>query len=45
MAGPEITFLYQFGNLRDIVTVTANTLTLKTLKDLACDFINEKVRT
>lgn len=44
MAGPEITFLFQFGNWRDIVTVDASTLNLKTLKDLACDFINTKVR-
>lgn len=44
MAGPEITFLFQFGNLRDIVTVDASTLNLKSLKDLACDFINTKVR-
>uniref|UniRef100_A0A336M6P4 protein kinase C n=1 Tax=Culicoides sonorensis TaxID=179676 RepID=A0A336M6P4_CULSO len=43
MAGPEITFLFQFGNLRDIVTVDASTLNLKTLKDLACDFINTKI--
>lgn len=43
MAGPEIGFLFQFGSLRDIVTVQANTLTLKSLKDLACDFINTKV--
>ena len=43
MAGPEIAFLFQFGSLRDIVTVPANTLTLKSLKDLACDFINTKV--
>lgn len=43
MAGPEITFLFQFGNMRDIVTVAANVLTLKSLKDLACDFINNKV--
>lgn len=43
MAGPEITFIFQFGNLRDIVTVSSHALTLKTLKDLACDFINTKV--
>lgn len=43
MAGPEITFIFQFGNLRDIVTVSSQALTLKTLKDLACDFINTKV--
>ncbi|XP_055593096.1 serine/threonine-protein kinase D1 isoform X2 [Uranotaenia lowii] len=43
MAGPEITFIFQFGNLRDIVTVSSQSLTLKTLKDLACDFINSKI--
>lgn len=43
MAGPEITFIFQFGNLRDIVTVSSQALTLKTLKDLACDFINTKI--
>lgn len=43
MEGPEVTFLFQFGNLRDMVTVPASTINLKTLKDLACDFINSKV--
>lgn len=43
MAGPEITFIFQFGNLRDIVTVSSQALTLRTLKELACDFINTKV--
>lgn len=43
MEGPEVTFLFQFGNLRDMVTVPAATINLKTLKDLACDFINSKV--
>ncbi|XP_058443791.1 serine/threonine-protein kinase D1 [Malaya genurostris] len=43
MAGPEITFIFQFGNLRDIVTVSSQALTLKKLKDLACDFINTKI--
>lgn len=44
MEGPEITFLFQFGNLRDMVTVSAASITLKSLKDLACDFINAKVQ-
>lgn len=44
MEGPEVTFLFQFGNMRDMVTVPASTINLKTLKDLACDFINSKVR-
>lgn len=43
MEGPEITFLFQFGMVRDTVTVASNMLTLKTLKDMACDFINTKV--
>lgn len=43
MEGPEVTFLFQFGNLRDMVTVSASTINLKSLKDLACDFINSKV--
>ncbi|XP_055627292.1 serine/threonine-protein kinase D1 isoform X2 [Toxorhynchites rutilus septentrionalis] len=43
MAGPEITFIFQFGNLRDIVTVSSQALTLRTLKELACDFINTKI--
>ncbi|KDR24437.1 hypothetical protein L798_06504 [Zootermopsis nevadensis] len=32
--------MFQFGLVRD--TVTSSTLGLKTLKDLACDFINRK---
>lgn len=44
MEGSEVTFLFQFGNLRDMVTVPASTINLKSLKDLACDFINSKVR-
>lgn len=43
MEDPEITFLFQFGNLRDTVTVAIPTLNLKSLKDRACDFINTKV--
>lgn len=44
MAGsPEVAFLFQFGNLRDIVTTNVGSLTLNKLKDLACDFINSKV--
>ncbi|XP_017771650.1 PREDICTED: serine/threonine-protein kinase D3 [Nicrophorus vespilloides] len=40
---PEISFLFQFGLTRDIVTVTQSSLNLKTIKDLACDFINNKI--
>ncbi|KAI4494096.1 hypothetical protein M0802_009250 [Mischocyttarus mexicanus] len=42
MEGPEVTFLFQFGLTRDTVTVEASTLTLKALKDFACNFINAK---
>lgn len=38
-----MTFLFQFGSVRDAVSVAANVLTLKKLKDLACEFINTKV--
>ncbi|XP_068157029.1 serine/threonine-protein kinase D3 [Drosophila tropicalis] len=43
MEGPEVTFLFQFGSIRDAVSVPVNALTLKSLKDLACDFINTKI--
>ncbi|XP_030558873.1 serine/threonine-protein kinase D3 isoform X1 [Drosophila novamexicana] len=43
MEGPEVTFLFQFGSIRDAVCVPVNALTLKSLKDLACDFINTKI--
>lgn len=42
MEEPEVTFLFQFGLIRDTVSVALSSLTLKTLKDLACDFINKK---
>lgn len=42
--GPDITFLFQFGLCRDTVTVPQASLNLKTLKDHACDFINNKVK-
>jgi len=42
MEGTEVTFLFQFGLIRDTVTVDSSTLTLKALKDFACDFINTK---
>lgn len=42
MEGPEVTFLFQFGLTRDTVTIEASALTLKALKDFACDFINSK---
>ncbi|XP_023248530.1 serine/threonine-protein kinase D1 isoform X2 [Copidosoma floridanum] len=42
MEGSEITFLFQFGLTRDTITVESGSLTLKTLKDHACGFINDK---
>ncbi|XP_008216191.1 serine/threonine-protein kinase D1 isoform X2 [Nasonia vitripennis] len=42
MEGSEITFLFQFGLIRDTVSVEAGSLTLKSLKEFACDFINTK---
>lgn len=41
--GPEITFMFQFGLIRDAVTVPQSSINLKTIKDLACDFITAKV--
>jgi len=43
MDSPEITFLFQLGLVRDTVTVEAGTLTLKSLKEFAVEFINKKV--
>ena len=40
---PEVTFLFQFGNVRDTQRIPLSALNLKSLKDLAVDFINEKV--
>ena len=42
---PEVSFLFQFGNVRDSQRIPVAALNLKSLKDLACDFINEKVST
>lgn len=41
--GQEITFLFQFGLIRDAVTVPQSSLNLKTIKDLASEFLNSKV--
>lgn len=41
--GPEITFLFQFGLIRDAITVPQASLNLKTIKLLAVDFLNSKV--
>lgn len=43
VTGADITFSLQHGLVRDITTVNASQLTLKTLKDRACEFINTKV--
>lgn len=42
VTGADITFSLQHGLVRDITTVNASQLTLKTLKDRACEFINTK---
>ena len=39
----QVTFMFQVGLVRDFVTTDASQLTLKTLKDLACNFINQRV--
>lgn len=41
--GVEVTFMFQFGLIRDAVTVPQASINLKTIKDLACDFINARV--
>lgn len=41
--GPEVTFMFQFGLIRDAVTVPQSMLNLKTIKILAVDFLNSKV--
>ncbi|XP_066143838.1 serine/threonine-protein kinase D3 isoform X1 [Euwallacea fornicatus] len=41
--GPEVTFMFQFGFIRDAVTVPQCSLNLKTIKDLARDFLNSKI--
>ncbi|ROT82094.1 Proton-coupled amino acid transporter 4 [Penaeus vannamei] len=43
VTGQDISFSLQHGLVRDTTTVNASQLTLKTLKDRACDFINSKV--
>ena len=39
----QITFMFQVGLVRDFMTTDASQMTLKTLKDLACNFINHRV--
>ncbi|XKL69676.1 hypothetical protein PGB90_007445 [Kerria lacca] len=38
----EVTFLFQFGLIRDTITANLSTLTLRSLKQYACDFVNSK---
>ncbi|XP_056637692.1 serine/threonine-protein kinase D3 [Diorhabda sublineata] len=40
---PEVTFLFQFGLIRDAVTVPQASLNLKTIKNLAVSFLNSKI--
>lgn len=44
MMGHNVTFSFQFGHLRDTVTASVSSLNLKSFKDMACSFINSKVR-
>ncbi|CAH1165914.1 unnamed protein product [Phyllotreta striolata] len=41
--GPEVTFLFQFGLIRDAVSVPQASLNLRTIKNLAVNFLNSKV--
>jgi protein kinase D len=43
MAGSEITFMFQFGSIRDIITTNSGLLTFDKLKELASEFITSKV--
>ncbi|RXG58525.1 hypothetical protein Avbf_06374 [Armadillidium vulgare] len=43
VTGSDISFSLQHGLVRDAVTINTSQLTLKTLKDCACDFINTKI--
>nr|XP_024216188.1 serine/threonine-protein kinase D3 [Halyomorpha halys] len=40
MMNREVTFLFQFGLVRDTVTIDTSILNLKVVKEHACDFIN-----
>uniref|UniRef100_A0A023F3P7 protein kinase C n=2 Tax=Triatoma infestans TaxID=30076 RepID=A0A023F3P7_TRIIF len=42
MNNTEVTFIFQFGLIRDTITIDTTNLTLKFLKEQACEFINEK---
>ena len=43
VTGVDISFSLQHGLVRDTITINAAHLTLKTLKDEACNFIDTKV--
>lgn len=43
MDDTNVTFFFQFGLIRDLVTLDSSCFTLKTLKDAACNFVNIKV--
>lgn len=43
MEDKDVTFVLQLGLIRDSVTLNTSCLTLKTLKEAACNFVNLKV--
>lgn len=43
MEAPEITFMFQFGSIRNAITVCASQMNLRSLKELACQFIETNV--
>lgn len=46
-SGPPLTFLIQIGLVRETVTVNldgSDQLTMETLKEIACAFVDRKVR-
>lgn len=43
MEGRDITFIFQFGFLRDVISVPASGFSLKILKEHAVDFINSRL--
>uniref|UniRef100_A0A8D8W7N4 Serine/threonine-protein kinase D3 n=1 Tax=Cacopsylla melanoneura TaxID=428564 RepID=A0A8D8W7N4_9HEMI len=43
MESAEVTFLFQFGLIRDTVSAEICSLNLKSIKELACNFINTKL--
>ena len=42
IGGPQVSFSFQVGLTKDKVTVDSTDLTLKSIKTLACTFVNEK---